>query len=136
MNTCALQLNLTLAWLWIVLGFASGLVLGTNFHREDWLGGYASHRRRLYRLGHIAFFGLGAVNLMFWLTARAVSFSGATGLVAAWAFVVGAVTMPACCFVMAHWPRARLLFAVPVASLLTGGVVTLWQVFNHQPINP
>src|SRR6185436_1938733 len=59
-----------LAWLWILPGFLSGMVLGMFFHREDWLGGYASLRRRMYRLGHISFFGLGAVNLFFWLTMK------------------------------------------------------------------
>ena len=33
--------------------------------REDWLGGYGSFKRRLYRLAHISFFGLAIVNLMF-----------------------------------------------------------------------
>lgn len=62
------NLNLVLAWLWILLGFVSGMVLGLFFHRENWLGGYGSFRRRMYRLAHISFFGLGAVNLLFWLT--------------------------------------------------------------------
>ena len=57
MNTGG-QLNLVLGWLWIALGFASGAVLGLWFHKEQWLGGYASWMRRLYRLGHISFFGL------------------------------------------------------------------------------
>ena len=55
-----LNLNVALAWLWMLLGFISGTVLGLNFHRENWLGGYASRQRRLYRLGHVSFFGLGA----------------------------------------------------------------------------
>ncbi len=36
------NLNLFLAWLWILLGFVSGMVLGLFFHRENWLGGYGS----------------------------------------------------------------------------------------------
>jgi hypothetical protein len=124
------QLNLVLAWLWIVAGFVGGLVLGLKFHREDWLGGYASFRRRLYRLGHISFFGLALVNLMFYFTVRVVAFNGCTGAAASWAFIVGALAMPACCFIMAHWPQARLLFALPVVSLLAGGLITLWEVIH------
>src|SRR5206468_12363049 len=52
------QLNLLAAWSGILLGFISGLVFGLFFHREGWLGGYSSFKRRLYRLGHISFFGL------------------------------------------------------------------------------
>ena len=60
--------NLFLAWLWILLGFVTGMVLGLCFHHENWLGGYGSFKRRMYRLAHISLFGLGAVNLLFWLT--------------------------------------------------------------------
>lgn len=120
------QLNLLVAWAAILLGFLSGMVMGLFFQREDWLGGYASHRRRMYRLGHISFFGLGTVNLLFWLTSEGLP--TALPVFASWMFVIGAITMPVCCAVMAHHSRARLLFAVPVVSLLAGGVVTLWKI--------
>lgn len=122
------QLNLILAWLWIVLGFLSGMVLGLFFHREDWLGGYGSFKRRMYRLAHISFFGLGAVNLLFWLTANTVALSGFACSFASWAFLIGAVSMPICCVVMAHFPKLHMIFAVPVLSLLAGGGLTLLEV--------
>src|SRR6185503_2651096 len=111
------HLNLLVAWVWILLGFASGFALGSNFHKEQWLGGYASHKRRLYRLGHISFFGLALVNLMFYFTARTWVHAGQAAQVASWGFIAGAVTMPVCCLIMAHWPKARTLFLVPVLSL-------------------
>jgi hypothetical protein len=120
------NINLTFAWLWILLGFASGLFLGMHFHRENWLGGYASLKRRMYRLGHISFFGLGSVNLLFWLTMHKLNAPGTLGSVASWAFIVGGVTMPLCCLVMANFPKARLIFSVPVVSLLIGGALTLF----------
>jgi len=123
-------LNLMLAWLWIVLGFVSGLVLGLFFDREDWLGGYASFRRRLYRLAHISFFGLAGVNFLFYLTARNFAHVSGAVRVASWGFVLGAVSMPICCFVLAHRPRLRALFLVPVASLITAGTLTLWEVIK------
>ena len=120
--------NLFLAWLWILLGFVSGMMLGLFFHGENWLGGYGSFKRRMYRLAHISFFGLGAVNLLFWLTMQ--TFPPAESLVgiASWAFIIGAVSMPICCVVMAHFPKAHLIFAVPVLSLITGGTLTLLEV--------
>jgi hypothetical protein len=125
MKTDAAQSNVVLAWLWILLGFVSGLVLGLFFRREDWLGGYGSFKRRMYRLAHISFFGLGAVNLLFWLTVKSLPASSPLLAVTSWAFVVGAITMPVCCGLMAHWPKLHLLFSVPVASLIMGGVLTL-----------
>ena len=114
--------NLFLAWLWILLGFFTGMVLGMFFHQENWLGGYDSFKRRMYRLAHISFFGLGTVNLLFSLTVRIFLLTGQAVGFASWAFVVGAVTMPVCCVVMAHFPKAHALFALPVLSLIAGGI--------------
>jgi len=95
------------------------------FHRENWLGGYGSFKRRLYRLGHISFFGLGAVNLLFWLTLKNIPATSALVSAASWAFIVGGIAMPVCCLVMAHRPKAHMIFSVPVVSLLVGGVLML-----------
>jgi hypothetical protein len=125
MNVEAAQLNLLFAWVWILLGFVSGMILGLFFRGENWLGGYGSFKRRMYRLGHISFFGLGAVNLLFWLTMQKIHPSSPLAAVASWAFIIGGVTMPLCCAVMAQRPKAHLIFSVPVMSLIAGGVLML-----------
>jgi hypothetical protein len=125
----AIHVNLVMAWIWILLGFLSGSVLGLFFARENWLGGYASFKRRLYRLAHISFFGLGLANLAFYFTAQ--TGTPASGLEAAsWLFVAGAITMPICCVVMAHFPKALLLFGVPVLSLVAGGALVLKNIIK------
>jgi hypothetical protein len=128
MNWNVPQVNLVFAWASILLGFLSGMMLGMFFHREEWLGGYGSFRRRMYRLGHISFFGLGAVNLFFWITMKLSTAAGTLVDVASGAFILGAITMPLCCLVMAHFPKLHLIFAVPVVSLITGGLLTLLEV--------
>ena len=130
MNPPVLHFNLLLAWLWILLGFLSGSLLGLKFHREEWLGGYASHKRRLYRLGHISFFGLALMNLLFYFTERSFPSSSMAVEVAAWAFILGAISMPLCCLIMAHKPQARALFLVPVLNLLAAGTLTFWEVLK------
>ena len=129
-----IQFNLILAWVWILLGFVSGAILGCNFHREDWLGGYASHRRRMYRLGHISFFGLAIMNFLFVQTLEILSLNSSSlsaGLcVASLGFAVGALTMPACCALAAHRTSVRSWFAVPVSSLILGAGWTLWEVMH------
>lgn len=121
----SLQFNLVVAWIWILLGFLSGAVMGTRFHREDWLGGYGSFKRRLYRLGHISFLGLAAMNLLFYFTVQSTPVDPATALWASRGFLIGAFTMPACCVVMAHFPQAHYVFAMPVMSLLAASVLTI-----------
>jgi hypothetical protein len=131
MNPQVFQLNLIAAWVGILLGFITGMLLGLFFHDEKWLGGYASHKRRLYRLGHISFFGLGAVNLFFWLTAKNLSVSGPNWGWASGLFVLGAATMPLCCALMAHRPKLHLTFAVPVISLIAAGVLTVISIVSQ-----
>jgi len=122
-------MNLIAAWSAILLGLVSGLVLGLFFHRENWLGGYGAFKRRMYRLGHISLFGLGTLNLLFYLTAPLLS-PGHILTLASWTFVAGTASMPICCVLMAHFPKARLLFAIPVINLLIGGMVTLVEVIK------
>ena len=66
MDTGILHINV--GWLAMLLGVASGAVIGLFFHREEWAGGYGSYRRRMLRLGHISFFGIGILNFLFAMT--------------------------------------------------------------------
>ena len=105
------------AWLWIVAGLASGVASGLFFAREDWLGGYASWRRRLLRLMHVSFFGTAALNLAF---AWTVPDPGARAglLLASRLLIAGAIVMPLACALAAWRPSARPVFALPVGCLL------------------
>lgn len=114
------HITLIAGWTAMLGGAVSGMVMGLRLHREDWLGGYGSFRRRLLRLGHIAFFGLGFVNLLFALSIRALPVPAPFGEVAAAGFVLGAVTMPLTCFLTAWRASFRHLFPVPVAGVLVG----------------
>ena len=124
MNPQLLHWNLVFAWGWILMGFLSGVVLGLFFHDDKWLGGYGSWKRRLFRLGHISFFGLGFANLVFWVTSRLLPAAPASLDTASVAFLIGGITMPLCCVLAAIFKPARHLFAIPVISLLVAGIVT------------
>ena len=129
-------LNLLFGWVWILGGFVAGALLGMGFEKDQFLGGYTSFRRRLYRLGHIAFFGTGMLNLLFYFTVSTVGPEGLTlareggvGLAAAaWAFLAGALSMPAACLLCASFPKLKPVFALPVIALTTGGVLTCLEV--------
>ena len=62
------MMNWYAGWGMILTAFVTGAILGLFFYREGFLGGYASFRRRLIRLGHIALAALGMVNLLFALS--------------------------------------------------------------------
>jgi hypothetical protein len=112
--------NLLAGWIGMLGGVVSGAVIGVFFHREQWMGGYGSFRRRLTRLGHISFFGLGFLNLLFGLCLKAVPLPAMHAQVASFGLILGAVTMPLCCFLAAWQPKLRHLFPIPVLSVLVG----------------
>ena len=111
------RLNLLAGWIGIAAGFVAGAVAGMLFDREDWLGGYASWRRRMLRLGHIAFFGIGLINLAFALSVPVLP-GGDRLKLTGWLLIAGAVGMPLCCYLSAWRKAFRHLFFLPVTSLL------------------
>ena len=112
----------SLGWLLITLGFASGALLGLGFHKPGFLGGYDSLRRRMIRLGHIALVALGALNVLYGLTAPQLALKPWEIAVASWGMIIGAVGMPLCCGLTAWRTGWRLAFPVPVIALITAGV--------------
>ncbi len=124
-----MTLNIYAAWIAILAGVLAGLVAGLFFHKDDFLNGYSSWSRRLTRLGHVSFFGLGLLNLGMALTAR--SFGIAETLTASsWLMLVGLVTMPIVCYVSAFWKPFRNLFFVPVLSVGSGVTIFLWRLLH------
>jgi len=116
----ASQLHMAFGWALMLLGAVSGALIGLGFHRSDWAGGYGSFRRRLMRLGHIAFFGLGILNVLFGLALPLTPQGPAHGVAASAGFIVGGVSMPLCCFLAAWQAPFRHAFVVPVAAILVG----------------
>ena len=119
------NLHILVGWIAMLSGAASGAVLGLFFDRDGWAGGYASFRRRMLRLGHISFFGIGFLNLLFGLTLTAVAMPPTHGRIASAGFLVAVITMPACCFLAAWKKQLRHLFPIPVIAVLAGIVPVL-----------
>lgn len=116
------MINISAAWIGFLLGCISGAVPGLFFHGQDWLGGYASWPRRLIRLAHISFFGIGFLNLGMGLTALALN---VTSTPASIFMLVGAVTMPLVCYASAFRPVFRHLFFVPAGSVILSTILFL-----------
>jgi hypothetical protein len=116
--------NWFFGWASLLAAFLAGIPLGLRFHRDDFLGGYASFRRRVVRLGHIALAALGMVNVLFamspWpMPGTWVSRGASIG------FMVGGAAMPVVCFLCAWREGFRKLFFIPVTALIAAVVMTL-----------
>ncbi len=119
------MLNWYCGWGMILAAFITGALLGLFFHREDFLGGYASFRRRILRLGHISLAALGAINVLYGLSAAPAQLSLPARIASA-AFIVGGLTMPAVCFLTAWRTGFRHYFFIPVTALILAAIQTLW----------
>ncbi len=117
-------MNWYIGWSLILTAFLTGAILGLFFYREDFLGGYASFRRRILRLGHIALAALGMINILFSLSSVAFEPSLRTRI-ASLGFVIGGITMPAVCFLASWRVGFRHLFFIPVSALVIAVIETL-----------
>lgn len=124
MNAPAHLLNWYFGWSAILAGFATGALLGLFFHRDEFLGGYASFRRRIVRLGHIALPALGMMNLIYSLSPWPLP-DLPEAQRASVCFVVGGVAMPLVCFLTGWKKEFRHLFFIPVTSLILAVLFTL-----------
>jgi hypothetical protein len=122
------QTSLLAGWIGVLGGVLSGAVIGLFFHADTWAGGYCAFSRRMIRLGHISFFGIGLLNFALGLTASVVPLPAANLHLAVAATIIGAVGMPLLCFLTAWRKPFRHLFAIPVLSVLlaAGAVISGW----------
>jgi hypothetical protein len=114
------MVNIIAAWIGFACGCLAGALPGLFFHRQDWLGGYTSWPRRLIRLAHISFFGIGFLNLGLGLTGLVLQVQAPA---AAYLMIAGAVTMPAVCYAGAFRPVFRHLFFIPAGSVFIAVVI-------------
>jgi len=117
-------INWYAGWGMILAAFVTGGAIGLFFHRDAFWGGYASFRRRIVRLGHIALAALGMINVLYALSPwpGAGSWQGA---LAGRLWIVGGVSMAGVCFLTGWRASFRHLFVIPVASLCAAVILTL-----------
>lgn len=118
----AVPLNWYFGWLLVLSAFVTGISIGLFFHKEDFLGGYASFRRRVMRLGHISQAALGMMNVLFSISVATGSTLRETASVC---FVVGGLAMPLVCYLTSYRKGFRHLFFLPVTALIVAVVLLL-----------
>ena len=117
--------NEIFGWASILVAVGLGLWMGVKFQNEEWLGGYGALRRRMVRLAHIALAGLGMINIEFGRSVGELALSPLLIRGASFAFIIAAVSMPACCLLIANNVRRFQLFALPVGSLVVALLLTI-----------
>jgi hypothetical protein len=114
---------MTVGWLGMLMGVCSGAIVGLFFYRDDFMGGYVAFRRRMVRLAHISFFGIGFLNILFALSVREMALGKGAVRAASVGLILGAITMPSVCLLTAWRSVFRHLFAVPVLAVALAVVI-------------
>lgn len=117
--------NFWAGWVGMLLGLVSGGVIGLGFHDESYAGGYVSFRRRLLRLGHVAFFALGMLNVLFALTLTSGSVTPGSPVIASASLAAAGFVMPLVCFLTAWRKPFRHAFPIPVILVAIAIVLLL-----------
>ena len=124
------DINLYAAWIGMLLGGLFGASQGLFFHKDDWLGGYGSWRRRMTRLGHISFFGIAFINIAFVGTTKILGIEDEV-LIPSILFIIGAIGMPLICYLSAFKKVFRHFFFIPALSVIAGVIYLLLIMYVH-----
>lgn len=115
----------------MAVGVGTGLIMGLwSFDGPlpvpSWLGDYGDTPRRLARLGHIAFLGLGILNLLLADELPRSSLGRRGRTIAAVSMNVGNVLLPIALFIAAAWPPAKYSLGIPATSVFVALCLAAW----------
>lgn len=107
-------------WVSLTVGAGTGLVLGLwSFDGPmtvpAWIGEYGDTSRRMVRLGHIAFFGLGILNIL--LASELPRLSDRARRIASPAMNFGNAFLPLTLFAAAAYPPLKYLMPIPALAV-------------------
>ena len=121
-----------------MLGAATGLIMGLwSFNgpvaTPEWLGDYADVSRRLARLGHIAFFGLGILNLLLARDLGRFSLSARAARICSGSMIFGNIGLPLTLFAAAAWHPLKYLMPFPAIAVLIALMLAAYGVKKSAP---
>jgi hypothetical protein len=116
------ELNRAVGWTSLAVGAGVGLVMGLwSFDGPvavpAWIGEYGDAPRRMVRLGHIAFFGLGILNILLARALPAFGLGEAGTRTALHCMNFGNVFLPLTLFAAAAYRPLKYLLPFPAVSI-------------------
>lgn len=125
------DLNRFVGWTSLAVGIAVGLVIGLwSFDgpvaTPAWVGEYTDTSRRLLRLGHIAFIGLGLLSILLADELRWSSLSARGRQMASRLMVAGNVLLPVLLVGAAIWRPLKYLMGFPATCVFVAMVLAAW----------
>jgi hypothetical protein len=123
--------NRRVAWMSLALGAGTGVLMGLwSFDGPAavpaWLGDYGDTGRRLARLGHIAFFGLGLINLALAGALPRLALGPGALRAAAGLMNFGNAFLPLTLFAAAAYRPLKYLMTLPACAVLVALILAAW----------
>lgn len=128
--------NLAVAWTSLAIGAITGMILGLwSFGGPvpvpAWIGEYDDLPRRFLRLGHIAFFGLGFINIML-----SRHFSGANAVrsgsqLALGLMNFGNIVLPPTLVASAFFEPFKYVMSLPASAITIALCITAFSAVQH-----
>lgn len=123
--------NSTVGWTCLAVGVGTGLVLGLwSFDGPvavpAWIGAYGDTSRRLVRLGHIAFIGLGILNILLGRELPRSALGAGGRRIASLAMNFGNIFLPLALFAAGAYRPLKLLMAPPALSVFLALVLAAY----------
>ena len=130
-----------MGWASLAVGIAVGLVIGLwsfdgPMATPAWIGEYADTSRRLIRLGHIAFIGLGMLNILLAQELTRTSLGSRARHVASTAMIAGNLFLPVFLIGAALWRPLKYLMGIPATCVFVAMVLTAWGARRHSHASP
>ena len=127
--------NRVVGWVGCCFGAASGLLMGLwafdgPVATPAWIGDYGGTSRRLLRLGHIAFFGIGILNLLLARELPALHLGRRANAVAAHCMNFANIVLPLTLFAAALSPPFKYLLPVPALGAFAALCLVAWGVWR------
>ena len=123
--------NRFIGWTSAAVGAATGLIMGLwSFDGPvavpGWLGDYQETSRRLARLGHIAFFGLGILNLLLFRDLPGLALGLRGQRIASLAMNFGNIFLPLTLFAAALYRPLKYSMPLPATAVLVAMVLVAY----------
>jgi len=125
--------NRSVGWCSLVLGATTGLVLGLwsfggPVPTPGWIGDYGDLSRRFLRLGHIAFFGLGILNIMVAGSLPGLALPPSWRRIASLCMNAGNVLLPPSLFAAGALHVLKYLTILPATAVTVALAITAYGV--------
>jgi len=127
--------NRRVGWTSMAVGVGTGLVMGMwSFDGPmpvpEWLGAYDAVSRRLVRLGHIAFLGLGSLDVLLARELPRLTISPAMKRLCSRAMIFGNVFLPLVLVGAGASHAVKYALPLPATAVFVALVLAAWGAWN------